>query len=93
MITFLFNVPGHTDDDTVNDVVLNLFIIVTIEKADAVNIVGGAILINDNIETVSADIARVIVESVDGCDIPQITLVHVDVVQGHINFAQTERCK
>ena len=86
MIKFLLNVPGHTDDDAANDVVLNLFNIVTIEKANAVDIVGGAILINGNIETVSANIAKVIVESVDGCDIPQNTQTDVDVVGGNINI-------
>ena len=45
----------------------------TIKNNDAVKIVGGAILINGNIQTVSADIARVIAESVDSHDVPQIT--------------------
>ena len=67
----------------------------TIKNNDAVKIVGGAILINGNIQTVSADVARVIVESVDGHDVPQITQmdVDVDVVGGNINIGQTEACK
>ena len=79
------------DDDTV---VSNLFNVVTIENNDAVKIVGGATLINGNIQTVSADVARVIVESVDGHDVPQITQmdVDVDVVGGNINIGQTEAC-
>ena len=52
----------------------------TIENNNAVEIVGWAILINGNIQTVSADVARVIVES-------------EDVVGGNINIGQTEACK
>ena len=32
-------------------------------------------------------------ESVDGCDVPQIAQMDVDVVGGNINIGQTEACK
>ena len=85
MNIFLVNVLGHSDDHAVNDVVSNLFNIVTIEKDDAVKIVGGAILINGKIETVSADTTRVIVESVDIDihDVPQIRQMDINVVGGN----------
>ena len=87
MIKFLLNVPFHTEDDADNNVVSNLFNIVRI-VVNVVNIVGEAIFINGNIETVSVDVARVIVKSMDGGDFPQIIQMDVDVVGGNINIAQ-----
>ena len=61
--------------------------VVTIVNEDQLQIMGGAILVNGELESLTADQARVIVQAVERSPMPKVDRKDIDVIEGDTSLS------